>query len=589
MRVDSSGLLRIVAVAFISSLALSLHAQSVVQSTSFQNGVDGYQGTFDMFISSNEANEELGANVANYFVDGSNFGGSPDTQGLFRFDDIFGDGAGQIPTGATILDAHLTLVNSVRNNAETNGPFGVSALLEPVSEDTTYLDYIANEDAEIDRGPWWQDGTATRPLAGFGFQLPGETTSADITPFVQQWSNGGLENHGITIQAGVNSDSSSTANTTNGWAWRTTGFPAPADRPMLEVTYTTASTVMRTFQDGTADYDGTTMAIVRSGPNALLDDSDDPLDPEITDDGFDLEQTFLDGLRFETPDGTVNSPDEFALLKFDGVFGNDEMQAPADIPIAKAWAVLTTGDTSTNAITEGPWSAHAMLRPWDTESLHSSFGDVNGLQVDDADIGAALDSLEGFVVGSEVWFDVTDYLEGVRGGAEDNGIAILTTGTDDGWQIHTHGSLEETARPRLVVMSADLGGGSQIVADCSGDGVVDAADLACVHTTNDPLGNRNAVLNALGTLPGDLDGDGEVAFADFLVLSGNFGLDNETAPAYTSGNIDMVEGVQFADFLILSGNFGETIGETASVPEPSARLLSIGGLLVVGILRRRKA
>jgi len=51
---------------------------------------------------------------------------------------------------------------------------------------------------------------------------------------------------------------------------------------------------------------------------------------------------------------------------------------------------------------------------------------------------------------------VTDYLEGVRTGAPDNGIAILTNSTSDGWQIHANGSTTPDARPRLVVYSADL-------------------------------------------------------------------------------------------------------------------------------------
>jgi hypothetical protein len=98
-----------------------------------------------------------------------------------------------------------------------------------------------------------------------------------------------------------------------------------------------------------------------------------------------------------------------------------------------------------------------MLRSWDTTSLHSAFGAVNGLQISDGDIGPVLDSLNGFIRGAEVWFDVTDYLEAVRTGATDNGIAIQGNVTSDGWQIHTNGSTTLDARPRLVVYSADLG------------------------------------------------------------------------------------------------------------------------------------
>jgi hypothetical protein len=78
------------------------------------------------------------------------------------------------------------------------------------------------------------------------------------------------------------------------------------------------------------------------------------------------------------------------------------------------------------------------------------------LQVVDGDIGPVLASLKGFIRGSEAWFDVTAYLEGVRTGAPDYGITIQANGTADGWQIHTTGSTTPEARPRLVVYSANV-------------------------------------------------------------------------------------------------------------------------------------
>lgn len=226
---------------------------------------------------------------------------------------------------------------------------------------------------------------------------------------------------------------------------------------MLKVSYTTNPVQMNTFQDGTADYNDTTMAIVRSGTNAIIEDTADLDRPEITEDGSTLEQTFLDGVIFSDIAGNTSSVDDLALLKFGNVFGTEPGKAPINVPVARAWAVITTGDTNANASAGGPYSAHTMLRPWDVTSLHSSFGAVNGLQVGDGDIGPALDSLEGFIRGAEVWFDVTAYLEGVRTGATDHGIAIQANGTADGWQIHTNDSATTDARPRLVVYSADLG------------------------------------------------------------------------------------------------------------------------------------
>ena len=113
-----------------------------------------------------------------------------------------------------------------------------------------------------------------------------------------------------------------------------------------------------------------------------------------------------------------------------------------------------------------------------------------------------------------------------------------------------------------------------LVGDCNGDGVLNADDLACITTIEE----RDAVLGELNTLPGDLDGDGSVAFPDFLTLSTNF---NTDLPGYQDGNIDLAGGIEFADFLILSTNFNKTpVGSGCS----RAR-----GLCTVGLARRRGA
>ncbi len=431
-------------------------AAAQVVTTSFQNGADGYTGTFDRWIGEREQDNQDGSTVANDFMDGYKTDSSPDTQALLRFDNIIGSDPGQIPAGATILSAELIVTTSLVGNAQTGGPYGVAGLLQPFDSTTSYFIDFTTTTNLVSRGAWWQDGSATRPVGGYGRQHPGNTDSGNVTLIVQSWVDG-TENHGLVIQAGLPDLINEVANTTDGWSIRTTGYPSSDTRPKLKVSYTTNPVEMNTFQDGTGDYTDTTMAIVRSGTNAIIEDIGDLDRPEMTEDASTLDQTFLDGVRFTDIGGNTDSPDDLALLKFGNVFGTEPGQAPIDVPVAKAWAVITTGDTSGSARTGGPYSAHAMLRPWDTTSLHSAFGAVNGLQIGDGDIGPALDSLDGFIRGAEVWFDVTDYLEGVRTGATDHGIAIQTNGTNDGWQIHTNGSTTPDARPRLVVYSADLG------------------------------------------------------------------------------------------------------------------------------------
>lgn len=109
---------------------------------------------------------------------------------------------------------------------------------------------------------------------------------------------------------------------------------------------------------------------------------------------------------------------------------------------------------------------------------------------------------------------------------------------------------------RRLTMVPDLLG------DCNNDRILNAEDLACVAT----IEARDAVLEVLDTLPGDLDGNGDVSFDDFLKLAENFEMD---LTSYADGNVDLVNGVNFDDFLILAGNFGKTPEAVAAVPEPA--------------------
>lgn len=83
---------------------------------------------------------------------------------------------------------------------------------------------------------------------------------------------------------------------------------------------------------------------------------------------------------------------------------------------------------------------------------------------------------------------------------------------------------------------------------------------------------------------GDADGNGEVAFADFLILSANFGA---TTNDHSLGDFDCSGEVAFADFLILSSNFGATV-ETQAVPEPSGFAIIAASLLIGLPFRRRR-
>ena len=123
-----------------------------------------------------------------------------------------------------------------------------------------------------------------------------------------------------------------------------------------------------------------------------------------------------------------------------------------------------------------------------------------------------------------------------------------------------------------------------ISGDCNGDGVVDADDLSCACGG----GVLDEVLAETGLLRGDLDGDGEVAFNDFLALAESFGLEGAD---YSSGDVDCDNDVDFIDFLHLAGNFGKSSAAAVAVPEPAFNALPVMAFALVtyGMFVRRRA
>lgn len=77
--------------------------------------------------------------------------------------------------------------------------------------------------------------------------------------------------------------------------------------------------------------------------------------------------------------------------------------------------------------------------------------------------------------------------------------------------------------------------------DLTGDGNVDQADLTYL------------IEDVLHTKRGDANLDGKVDFADFLVLSANFG---KSEKAWSDGDFDGSGSIDFTDFLTLSASFG---------------------------------
>ena len=73
-----------------------------------------------------------------------------------------------------------------------------------------------------------------------------------------------------------------------------------------------------------------------------------------------------------------------------------------------------------------------------------------------------------------------------------------------------------------------------------------------------------------------------VGFSDFTLLANDFG----SPGGWMNGDFDGDGAVRFPDFLILANNFGESTTAPTSVPEPSALLLVLCGMIAIRGVRR---
>lgn len=410
-------------------------AASQAQTTlSYQPGVDGYEGLFDLIIGRNNSAEDtdlesgdsnvLGSSVENYFLDGvyGNWNESADEkQALMYFDGIMDD----IPAGAKILSASLVVTTSEVGNAQTGGPYGVSQMLVPFDETTTYNN--------ADDGFRFHHGDTGYPMAnGFGSLDAGAVGEADVTEIIQNWVDG-APNYGFVITAG----------TTNGWSICTSGNTVATARPKLTITYTTdypVPEVVEIVQDP-ADVD-TASYWVKS----------------LTDEWFDGDTVNPEG---EYLDGT--NPEDQAMLRFDNLFVSEGGMIPDGALIVSARLVVTTANyeyrETTNVGTGGEYGARQITSPWDAASTYASltFGDF-------------VDGEAAMITDAQAKFDVTEILQNWQAGDPNYGFNVATTGTTDGWCVKFSSATVDP--PKLIVEYLDV-----LLGDANGDGLFNNADI----------------------------------------------------------------------------------------------------------------
>ena len=100
----------------------------------FRQGVNSYVGTTDTYIKSVEPDAAHGMSLETEVIsDGSSL-----SQGLIRFDNLFGPAVGQVPLGATILSAKLSIVTGSLFPDHTQSAVSLHQLSVPFNDESTW-------------------------------------------------------------------------------------------------------------------------------------------------------------------------------------------------------------------------------------------------------------------------------------------------------------------------------------------------------------------------------------------------------------------------------------------------------------------
>ncbi len=344
----------------------------------------------------------------------------PDEEGLLRFDNIIGTNPGQVPPGATIVQADLimTLTGSgtgsplYRMKVAWDDPttwniMGGGVQIDGVEAETNYYSAI---------------GTILGGSTGIGAGM-----RVSVLPDVQAWVNG-TNNYGWVMPDWTN---------TSSFIFAPSESVNISDRPRLIVTWMTpqASIKLATFRQGVDGYTGAMDTRIRQST------------PDIT---YAIANTLF-------PDAEVTTgleDQEQALFRFDNIIGMGVGQIPPKAKIHAA--MLDLNSILGNGPGDGA-TINRMLIPWmDTNATWNFF--VDGIAPDGVEAMATPTATGGNIdldpnVTAFTEFDLTaDVQLWVNGAAPNYGWAFLPWPYGgDGWGINSAEATDPATRPLLRV------------------------------------------------------------------------------------------------------------------------------------------
>ncbi|WP_145302956.1 DNRLRE domain-containing protein [Crateriforma conspicua] len=410
-----------------------------LRSRDFQQGVDYGFGTYtaaaDAQIREADADSVIDP-AADFLIDFDTSGNT--SQAVLKFEDIFGDGPGQIPLGSIITSATL-IVETNPNTTNAPGDGGRFFRMLQDWDDTTATWNSFGNDGLVNQaidGGGVPDGIEARTefesqvgtASGSGDSGTGILTTS-VLPDVRAWA-AGEANYGWAILGWDGR--------TDGWFFSSSEDETPLARPRLSIEWLPADAVdVASFQDGVDGYEGT-------------------VDTEIDSNGADSDLSAATTLF-------IDSPSSGALIRFDDIIGEAVGQIPAGSQIISAR--LRTASTTSNAQGDGG-RFYPMLTTWSDTDTYNTL--VDGVSTDGTEASDVFNTQAGFESrnpnvqgGFHDWDVTTDVQAWVNGTTDNNGWFInhWESGTD-GWGFQSSEASEITERPRLEIYYTDAPAGT---------------------------------------------------------------------------------------------------------------------------------
>jgi len=192
---------------------------------SFRQGENGYTGAKDTRIREGTPDTEYSA-IEHVFPDFEVTSGLEDAEHvLFRFDGIFGPGAGQVPYGAKIQAAVLQLFSRAAAGPGDGGTF--HRMLIPWEDTYTWNDFDEGVQADGVEAVAAASATAGNPSLTPNVASGSETF--DMTADVQLWANGAPNYGWVILPWPYGGD---------GWGIATAEYSSLDARPKLVIYYT---------------------------------------------------------------------------------------------------------------------------------------------------------------------------------------------------------------------------------------------------------------------------------------------------------------------------------------------------------------